>query len=457
MYLTKANINSLGVAFGDLLILIFAMYLSVFLRSGTIQNVFEKYTGASIFTIGIYMTTFYVFDLCNTQQSFRKATFLSRYLFGIFVSATFIALMFYYFPSWKVGRGSSAYIIILFSVTAYGWRILYQSVSTKTVSPRKVAIMGCGNSGHLICDLLSKSMEHRIVGIYDDDPSNKGILLNDHKVIGPSEDLIKAAENAEFDVIVLAITHKTTDKLMKNLLLCKTLGIDIVDMPIIYEAVSGKLPVLHIKNSWIVYTPFQGLRKSIYTNRVKRIIDISLSSVGLIVFFPVLFVSAIAIKLDSTGPMFFWQKRIGLNEKEFEVVKLRSMDIDAENGTAVWAEVKDPRITKVGKFLRKFHIDEIPQMWNVLKGDMSFFGPRPERPEFVEMLNRVYPLYYMRHLIKPGITGWAQINFRYGASKEDSLEKLQYDLFYIKNLSPLLDLQIFLRTIRVVLFGSGSR
>jgi lipopolysaccharide/colanic/teichoic acid biosynthesis glycosyltransferase len=167
--------------------------------------------------------------------------------------------------------------------------------------------------------------------------------------------------------------------------------------------------------------------------------------------------TAVLIRIETKGPIFFRQKRVGLNGSVFEIVKFRSMVQNAETGEAIWAVENDSRVTRVGKIIRKLRIDELPQLWNIIKGDMSLVGPRPERPEFIEELNRVIPFYFIRHVVKPGITGWAQVNFKYGASKEDALEKLQYDLYYVKNLSFFLDARIILKTIRVVLFGTGAR
>jgi len=190
---------------------------------------------------------------------------------------------------------------------------------------------------------------------------------------------------------------------------------------------------------------------------MKRLLDIALSLIGLVLTLPVSMITALAIKLDSAGPILYRQSRIGMNGEVYELLKFRSMRVDAELNGAVWAQENDPRVTRVGGILRKLRIDEIPQMWNVLKGEMSFIGPRPERPEFVCTLNEEVPYYSLRHSIKPGITGWAQINYPYGASRQDALEKLQYDLFYIKNLTIVLELDIILRTIGVVLFGKGAR
>ena len=195
-----------------------------------------------------------------------------------------------------------------------------------------------------------------------------------------------------------------------------------------------------------------------YVKKIKRIIDMGLSIIGLLISLPLIILIAVFIKLDSSGPIFFRQIRVGLGEKHFELYKFRTMRKDAEEGTgAVWAKSDDPRITRLGRFLRKQRLDELPQLYNVIRGDMSFIGPRPERPEFVTALEELIPYYSERHFVKPGITGWAQVKFRYGDSVDSAIEKLKYDLFYIKNLSGFLELQIFFETIRVIIFGQGGR
>ncbi len=200
-----------------------------------------------------------------------------------------------------------------------------------------------------------------------------------------------------------------------------------------------------------------GCKKSIYNIKVKRVLDIIFSLLGLLISLVITIPVAILIKLESKGPIFYRQKRVGLNNNIFECIKFRSMTVDAEKYGAIWASKNDSRVTRVGKIIRKLRIDEIPQMWNVLKGEMSFIGPRPERPEFVYQLEKKIPYYNLRHSVKPGITGWAQVCYPYGASEEDALEKLKYDLYYIKNLSLFLDFQILLKTAKVVLLGKGAR
>ena len=224
-----------------------------------------------------------------------------------------------------------------------------------------------------------------------------------------------------------------------------------------YERNSGRVPVRHIHDEWLVYVEGFYLNKSVVVQNLKKILDICLSFVLIVVFLPVILITTLTIKLDSTGPIIYRQKRLGKNGKPFTLFKFRSMYQDAETNEAIWAKRRDNRVTRVGKWIRIFRIDEIPQLFNVFRGDMSIVGPRPERPEFVNELENEIPYYFIRHSVKPGITGWAQINYPYGASVEDSLNKLEFDLYYVKNMSLWLDIRIILKTISVILLVKGGR
>ena len=244
---------------------------------------------------------------------------------------------------------------------------------------------------------------------------------------------------------------------MKDLLRIKTTGVHVNDISTFLERETGRVDLQSVNPSWLIFS--DGFSSGRMLSGVfKRLFDIVASLVLLLFAGPVILLTALAVKLESKGPAFYRQRRVGLYGVGFDCIKLRSMRQDAEvNGQAVWAEKDDPRITRVGRFIRKVRIDELPQCWSVLKGEMSFVGPRPERPQFVEDLEQQLPYYAERHMVKPGITGWAQINYPYGASIEDSRQKLEYDLYYAKNYSPFLDLLILLQTIRVVLWPEGAR
>jgi sugar transferase (PEP-CTERM system associated) len=269
-------------------------------------------------------------------------------------------------------------------------------------------------------------------------------------------DLLATARREKADIIVVALSERRGVLPLQDMMQCKLNGIEVLDAPTFYEIVQGKLVLEQMTPSWIIFSA--GFRRTALVNVYKRCIDILLSIVGLLLSAPLFPFIALAIKLETPGPIFFTQIRVGSGEKPFLLYKFRSMGRDAEQKSgAVWAAKNDARVTRVGRFLRNSRIDEIPQLYNVLKGEMSFIGPRPERPEFVEMLKKDIYYYSKRHTIKPGLTGWAQVRYPYGATAEDAVEKLRYDLYYIKNLSMLLDSQIIFETVKVVLFGRGGR
>jgi sugar transferase (PEP-CTERM system associated) len=250
--------------------------------------------------------------------------------------------------------------------------------------------------------------------------------------------------------IILAIEQAPGDAMVSELMRARLRGVRIYDLTDFYERFLFKLPVLNLRDRWLILAHGFDLLHHTIALRAKRVIDVVLSLALMLTLSPLMLLTALAVKLDSKGPAFYRQARTGLNGVTFRLYKFRTMVEDAEKSGARWADKNDPRITRVGRLLRATHVDELPQLWNVLLGDMSFIGPRPERPDFNRDLELAIPYYNLRHLVKPGITGWAQVLYPYGASVEDAREKLQYDLYYIKNYSIVLDLVVLIRTLRVV-------
>lgn len=266
--------------------------------------------------------------------------------------------------------------------------------------------------------------------------------------------VLRLAQNFMADQVVVSLAERRGFFPVEELLNCKLAGIQVVDAPTFYESATHKLLIENITPSWFIFS--HGFKVTWFLRLCKRVLDITASSLGLLFFLPVIPFVILAIKLDSPGPILFRQVRVGEGDKPFTLMKFRSMRRDAESKTgAVWSQENDPRITRVGNFLRRSRLDEIPQLLNILKGDMSLVGPRPERPEFVSELKKRIPYYSERHYVKPGLTGWAQVCYPYGSSVEDAIEKLRYDLYYIKNISILLDFYIVLKTFGVVLLGKG--
>ncbi len=268
--------------------------------------------------------------------------------------------------------------------------------------------------------------------------------------------LARYAMENKIHSIVISLKDRRGTLPIHEILECKMNGIEVMEWPTFYEKNMNKIDIMNVNPSHLVLG--DGFQRNRVTVVVKGVMDRVLALLGLLTFAPVGTLIALAIRLNSPGPVFYSQERVGLNGKTFRILKFRSMVTDAEKNRAPqWASEQDPRITKVGRFLRKTRLDEVPQLINILKGEMSFIGPRPERPYFVEELEKCIPFYGLRHVTKPGLSGWAQIRYRYGATVEDAVKKLEYDLYYIKNLSIFLDLMIFMETIQVILFGKGSR
>ena len=322
---------------------------------------------------------------------------------------------------------------------------------------RRILILGVGSLAQGLSQvLLSRSkMFTDLVGLIAKDDEQMGGELVGTKIVGTISQLLSVVERDSVDTIAVCLEDRRAVLPVQALLELKGMGIDVWDGHHLFEEESGRLPIDDIKPSAIIFS--REFRQGVVVRTIKRSMDLSISLMGLVVALPLMAVIGILIKLDSPGPVFYQQVRVGLRARPYMIWKFRSMFTDAEKGGARWTSVKDSRVSRVGWYLRKWRLDEIPQLINVIRGEMSLVGPRPERPVFVQELRGAIPFYDLRHAVRPGITGWAQTQFRYGASREDSHVKLQYDLYYVKYLSVQLDLRILVETIRVVLLGEGAR
>lgn len=318
-------------------------------------------------------------------------------------------------------------------------------------------ILGSGKLAVDVCRIMlsARSWSTEVVGFVDDDPARCSELLMNRRIIGGYERLFEIVETYEVQTIAVCMDDRRGVLPVQTLLDFKAMGIDVVDGHALYEEGSGHLSIDLLRPSALIFST--GFRQRRLTKVLKRLFDVVVSVCGLVILVPLFALIGIIIKLDSPGPVFYRQMRVGLQGRPYMIWKFRSMSKDAEKNGPRWAEAKDPRVSRFGYWLRKLRIDEVPQLINLVKGEMSLVGPRPERPVFVQELREHIPYYDLRHTVKPGITGWAQTRFRYGASAEDSHVKLQYDLFYVKNMSLLLDIRIVVETVRVVLLGEGAR
>jgi sugar transferase (PEP-CTERM system associated) len=326
-----------------------------------------------------------------------------------------------------------------------------------SVFRRRVLILGAGRLARELCQVMvsKRFRSYDVVGFLDREAGRVGERLVNPGIIGTYDQLFEIVERNRIDTIAVCLEDRRAVLPVQTLLDFKAMGLEVVDGHHLYEDESGRLSIDLLKPSSLIFST--GFRRKAVAMGLKRVTDFILSLIGLILLMPLFLVVGLLIKLDSLGPVFYKQTRVGLRGRPYTIWKFRSMRQDAEQHGAQWAATADPRISRVGKWLRKWRIDELPQLINVVQGNMSLVGPRPERPLFVQELRSWIPYYDIRHTVRPGITGWAQIRFRYGASAQDSHTKLQYDLYYVKNLSLALDLRIMVETARVVLLGEGAR
>ncbi|MDZ7697217.1 MAG: sugar transferase [Deltaproteobacteria bacterium] len=443
---------------GDMFLILAATKLSPWIRLGHFIDVFSRHTGASTFTLILYMSMFYIFDLYDAQRGRLTRNVGVRLCVAVGSAGLLSSAVFYALPNWVFGRGIFLIQMAVVLVLAFGWRWVYTVALSIPMGQTDVLIIGAGRSGKALYRLLENAdSPYRPVGFVDDDPDKLNTEIESLPVLGTTNQLLKIAQEKDIGMAVLAITHDRPQKLVDRVIKARLNGMIIADMPTIYEELTESIPVEHLRHDWLLFADGFWLLSKENVQRMKRLIDFASSSLLLIVSAPVILLTAIAIKLESQGPVFYRQRRVGKDGRIFNAFKFRSMKDHAEGQGAMWAAEDDPRVTKVGRIIRFLRIDELPQIINVFRAEMSLVGPRPERPEFVKELETRIPFYGIRHSIRPGITGWAQVKYGYGASVEDALKKLEYDLFYLKNMSILLDIKILIKTIGVVLFGQGAR
>ncbi len=406
---------------------------------------------------GVTQICLFYADLYNLRLLSDRRELFVRILNALASASLVLAAIYYWVPDLIIGRGVfmiAAGFVITFVI---GWRVAFEWASRKVRPSERLLLVGT-NAGAV--DLARELHERRhdlgveIVGFIDPDPARVGAPVLNPGVIGAVEDIPSIVRARRVDRVVVSLADARGKLPMDKLLELRLDGVNFDHLATLYEEYTGKIAVENLRPSWLIFS--QGFRKTRWSTALKRLLDIGIASVGLILAFPVMALVALAVKLTSPGPVFYHQKRVGLHGRLFTIHKFRSMQREAEALTgAVWASKLDSRVTPIGSMLRRTRLDELPQLWNVIKGDMSFVGPRPERPEFVGDLTKQIPFYGQRHIVRPGITGWAQVRYTYGATTEDALQKLQYDLFYIKHLSVALDLFIILSTIKTVMLRRG--
>lgn len=443
----------------DLLVIAAAQLAGFWLLGGVPIDALSFYADECLLALAAYLVSLYIFDLYDIERVFSTEEIPFRISLAAILPAIVSWVGFRLEPDWGYVHGLIAVQTGAALLLLTGWRLLYRRIFqlSKTMIP--TLIIGAGEKGKSALKLLSSPYsQFEVVGFLDDDPDKFTKPAGGAPpVLGSTRNLFEVLTERGVKAVVVALEGNESARITRSLLEARLCGRVVYDLPSLYEKMAGKVPVNDIEDRWLVSADGFHLISREYVQRIKRVFDFLFSSCMLVICLPFLAATALAIKLDSPGPVFFKQTRVGRGGQSFTLSKFRSMYTDAEARGARWAEKKDTRVTRVGRIIRVTHLDELPQVWNIFVGDMSLIGPRPERPEFVKELEEKVPYYGVRHAVRPGLTGWAQIKYPYGASVEDSLRKLEYDLFYIKNMSILQDLKILLRTIGVVVTGKGAR
>lgn len=452
--LTALLVADAAIVYGGVIL---AMYLRLGV-DGTLNELNVKNGWAKIgVATSVSLLLLYFYDLYDYIVMTNRRELLLRLVQAIGISWALLSVLFYFVPQLLIGRGVSVISVPLVLVLLLGWRIAIHSLTGHPGIGEKILVVGTGPTALETAEAVWKRRDagYRIAGFISENGAKPREKLGRSEILGKGPDLEEVIRTENIDRVVIAVRERRGAFPTEALLRMSLAGnISIEECTSFYERITGKVHVDMLRPSWLI---FAGRKKdSPIRILLRELVHRSMAVIGLIVSLPIALVTALLIKLESRGPVLYKQERVGRNGKSFNVLKFRSMRTDAEaDGKPVWAVTNDERITRVGRIIRKLRIDEIPQFWNIIKGEMSFVGPRPERPHFVSQLATEISYYEHRHLVAPGLTGWAQIKYPYGASVADAMQKLQYDLYYIKNQSLTLDLVIVFETVKTVLFGKG--
>jgi sugar transferase (PEP-CTERM system associated) len=420
------------------------------------QDIGALWPRAAMFAL-IVVVCLMAFGLYSARQRAQLSGVLVRVAATLVVAACAVAAVFYLLPSIHLWRGVEALAVVFAGCGIVLSRVVFVHVVNQEIFKRRVLVYGAGAAAASLAS-LRRSADRRgfqLLGFVP--PPEEPRAVPEERLLDPQGNLRALCERFNVNEVVVAMDDRRRGFPIRDLLECRLAGVDVTELLTFLERETGRVRLDVLNPSWMIFG--QGFRRDPVRLFSSRLLDLAASLVVLAVSLPAMLVTVIAIKIEDglTAPALYSQRRVGLGGREFKVLKFRSMRQDAEANGAVWAQRSDPRVTRVGAVIRKLRIDELPQILNVLRGHMSFIGPRPERPEFVAELAEKIPYYVQRHCVKPGITGWAQLCYPYGSSEQDALEKLQYDLYYIKNNNLLFDLAILVQTAEVVLLGKGAR
>ena len=459
----RLSLRTIGLLLADAAIIYGGVILALYLRlggGGMRYELNEKNGWLKIaLATSVCALILYFYDLYDYTVMTNRRELMLRLVQALGVAWALLALIFYFVPPLMLGRGVSVISVPVVLVLLLGWRMLIHYLMGHPEIGEKILVVGTGQVARDTVDAVRERRDagYRIVGFVTENGIKPLTKIGETTVIGTTGDLESLVRKEKVDRIVIAVRERRGTFPTETLLKMSLAGnVNIEECTSFFERVTGQVHVDMLRPSWLI---FAGRPKDTRLKSVLReIVHRGLGLIGLVLSLPIALVTAILIKLESRGEIFYKQERVGKNGRIVKVIKFRSMRSDAEkDGKPVWAIAGDDRVTRVGRVIRKIRVDEIPQFWNIIKGEMSFVGPRPERPHFVAQLAEEIPFYEHRHLVAPGLTGWAQIKYPYGASVADARQKLQYDLYYIKNQSLALDLVIVFETVKTVLFGKGGR
>jgi exopolysaccharide biosynthesis polyprenyl glycosylphosphotransferase len=446
---------------GDLIAITFSFTIALYLWS--LDDVYLEFSLEILKRIPgwFYILPVFFIILLTGLYDIRRAANADETLRGIAFAAIISVIIYmslYFVSEVALPRRGIAYFFIAAVVTTLLWRMTYIHVFTAPQFSRRVLLVGGGETGQIILRILHEMVLQPfiLVGIVDDDPTKIGTIIEGTQVLAGSDKLMNIINEQGITDLIVAISGRMQGSMFQALLDAQEQGVEITRMPVAYEELLGRVPIRYLEADWILRSFVDLIRGKVYYEIAKRFLDIVGASIGLIILLPMVPFISLAIALDSGFPIFYSQMRMGKGGQLYRIYKFRTMRQDAEpDGQPKWAEENDRRATKVGLLLRKTHIDEMPQFFNVLKGEMSLVGPRAERPELVEWFQQHVPFYRARLLVKPGITGWAQVNQNYASNIDETIEKLEYDLFYIKRRNLLTDMSVLLRTPMMVLGFRG--
>ena len=446
--------RSLTIFTGELFLIFGSVALAASLQNGgsIADSLWKIALVTLVCQLCLYYNDFYDLTVVHSNREL-----IVRLLQAVGAASIVLGALYFLIPALMIGDGIFVSALFVFLVGILGWRLLFNQLTGSLKLQERILVVGTGDTARKVARQILEQHDfaYSVIGFIDDDASRVGERIVNPAIVGTPADIPRLIARHEIDRIVVGLSDRRGKLPVEELLRAKMAGVRVEDATTTYERVTGKILIDDLRPSWLIFS--DGFRVSRATRWMKRTIDLTLAVLLAVLSFPFMVLTAIAVWLESGRPVLYCQERVGENGRTFTLCKFRSMRTDAEHGgKPVWARDGDERVTRVGGVIRKTRLDELPQLWNVVRGDMSFVGPRPERPYFVGELAKEIPFYQQRHAVKPGLTGWAQVKYRYGSSLEDAMEKLRYDLYYIKHLSVFFDLTIVFDTVKVVLFRKGA-